>query len=131
MSSFQNFNLNFWNVNTFKQEKFGAAFRDEDWEDATCVVTFATAGAWNNVNCREADADVTAAHVGANRGLMVAGDSHGFVRLFRNPCVTPRAEFHEEKPASKSVAAVRFLFDDLYVVASVGRDATLVKYKVK
>lgn len=79
--------------------------------DVTCLSFFFFSlpypGAWNNVNCREADADVTASHVGSNRGLLVAGDGHGFVRLFRNPCVTPRAEFHEEKPASKAVAVVR------------------------
>ncbi len=61
----------------------GANFRDEDWPSEQCTVTYSTAGAWNNVNYRNDDSEVTSANVGANGKLVLAGDSDGFVRMFR------------------------------------------------
>ena len=124
------YNLNFWNTKINKMEKFPASLRDEEWLDQTCTVGFPVAGTWNNVNYKN-DSDTTAVHMGSNRLLVVAGDSHGYVRLFRCPCVTARAEFHEEKPSSKTVHQVKFLMDDIYVVSASGKDATLVRWKIK
>ncbi len=49
----------------------------------------------------------------------------------RYPCSTPKAEFRESKISSDPISCVRFLFDDIYVLASSGSDAALVRWKVK
>ena len=123
-------NLNFWNTKTNKMEKFPMSLRDVKWLDQTCIVGFPIAGTWNNVNYKD-DSDITSVHMGNNRQLVVAGDNHGYVRLFRSPCTTPKAEFNEEKPSSKIVHQVKFLMDDLYVISASGKDATLVRWKIK
>ena len=83
---------------------------------------------------------------------MAAGDAHGNLRLFHYPCTTPRAEFignivkivfltHffykyiftffiEEKTASSAVVAIRFLFEDIYLITVGGSDATLLRWKI-
>ncbi len=55
------------------------------------------AGAWNNANYSNDDSEVTAAALSSGGSFVAAGDSDGFVRLFRAPCPTPRAEFREKK----------------------------------
>ena len=82
---------------------------------------------------------------------MAAGDAHGNLRLFHYPCTTPRAEFigkivklffnqispkylstffTEEKTASSAVVAIRFLFEDIYLITVGGSDATLLRWKI-
>ncbi len=72
----------------------------------------------------------TAVHVGNHRTRVVSGDAHGNLRLFQYPCTTARAEFVEEKSASSAVVAVRFLFEDMYVITAGGSDATLLRWKI-
>ena len=52
------------------------------------------------------------------------------MRLFQYPCTTARAEFVEEKSASTAVVAIRFLFEDMYVITAGGTDATLLRWKI-
>jgi microtubule-associated protein-like 1/2 len=71
-------------------------------------------------------------HAGWNRHLLLAGDSDGFVRLFRYPCTSNRADFFEVKPCSGPAIAVRFLIDDIYAVTVGGtKDAALMRWKIK
>ena len=61
---------------------------------------------------------------------MITGDAQGNLRLFQYPCTTARAEFVEEKSASSAVVAIRFLFEDMYVITAGGTDATLLRWKI-
>ncbi len=126
----------FWNVRTsrFERNVNGTSLRDEEWPNATCVVSFANVGAWNKVNARDGDddlAEVTASNVGVNGGLVVTGNSRGFLRLFRNPAASAKCEFDEVKMGSGAVEAARFVMDDGYVTAVRGREATVVRWKIK
>ena len=58
------------------------------------------------------------------------GSTQGNLRLFQYPCTTARAEFVEEKSASTAVVAIRFLFEDMYVITAGGTDATLLRWKI-
>jgi len=107
-------------------------YRDMEWHDATCTVTAATAGTWNNASYANDDAAVTAAHLGSGRALVVAGDSDGFVRLFRQPCTTPRAEYREDKVASGDISNVRLVFEDAFVLAAIAvADGMVIRWKLK
>ena len=125
------FQLGFWNTVTNKLEKVPNVCRNRVWTDVTASLGYFLSGMWNNHNYKNSDALVTTSHVSNDRSLLVAGDSHGYLRLFRYPCVSPKAEFYEEKPVSGSIDCVRFFFDDSYVVTVGGTDASLFKWKMK
>jgi microtubule-associated protein-like 1/2 len=122
--------LVFWDVKSNKMERHGAAHRDEDWLEQTCTVSFAAAGAWANVDYKNYDAEITSCHAGSNRGLEVVGDDDGYVRLFRYPCTSRSAAFDADKMSSGAVRIVRFLYDDIFVVAAAA-GSTLVRWKLK
>lgn len=48
----------------------------------------------------------------------------------RYPCLSPKAEYNEEKVYSLAVAAARFLFNDRNVVTVGGTDAALMLWEV-
>jgi microtubule-associated protein-like 1/2 len=61
---------------------------------------------------------------------LAISSTQGNLRLFQYPCTTARAEFVEEKSASTAVVAIRFLFEDMYVITAGGTDATLLRWKI-
>ena len=72
----------------------------------------------------------TAVHVGNHRTRLAAGDTHGYLRLFLYPCTSPRAEYQEAKPSSSAITAIRFMFEDTYLMSVGGADATLIRWKI-
>lgn len=64
------------------------------------------------------------------RTRVAAGDAHGNLRMFQYPCTTSRAEFIEEKTNSTAIVAIRFLFEDMYIITVGGADATLLRWKI-
>lgn len=50
--------------------------------------------------------------------------------VLRYPCLSPKAEYNEEKVYSLAVAAARFLFNDRNVVTVGGTDAALMLWEV-
>lgn len=125
----KDYDLSYWNLKTNRSEPYGPAFRDEEWLDQTATVGYGIAGAWQNVNYRN-DPTILCSHVGSNRALVAVGDNMGYIRIFRYPSTTPRAEFHEEKPSAGPVTNVRFMFDDIYLISASGEDTILVRWKV-
>ena len=69
-------------------------------------------------------------HVGNHRTRLAVGDIHGYLRLFQYPCTSPRAEYREQKASSSAVTAIRFLFEDSYLLTVGGADATLIRWKL-
>jgi len=124
------FNLNFWNSETNKLEKVPSVLRNKEWVDQTCVVGWSVAGLWSNHNYQNS-ANIETSHVSKFRELLVAGDSDGYLRLFGFPCMNPKAEFHEEKAVSGPLSCARFFYDDSYVIAVGGLEATIFKFKIK
>ena len=72
----------------------------------------------------------TAAHVGNHRTKLATGDTHCYVRLFHYPCTSPRADYKEAKPSSSPITAVRFMFEDMYLLSVGGSEATLIRWKI-
>lgn len=66
----------------------------------------------------------------AAHDLLIAGDSDGYIRLFRYPCISPKAEYNEEKVYSGTVACARFLFNDRNIVTVGGTDASLMLWEL-
>ena len=125
------FNLIFLDTRASRAERNGGIIcRDQTWSDQTSTLGYASAGTWNNINYKNDPSTNSALHVGNHRTRLAAGDIHGYLRLFQYPCTSPRAEYHEQKASSSAITAIRFLFEDSYLLSVGGADATLIRWKI-
>lgn len=62
--------------------------------------------------------------------MLAGGDAEGYLRLFRYPCITPRAEFAEAKVYSGTIACARFLYGMRSLVTVGGTDASLMIWEL-
>lgn len=53
-----------------------------------------------------------------------------FIIICRYPCMSPKAEYNEEKVYSGTVACARFLFNDRNIVTVGGTDAALMLWEL-
>lgn len=116
-------------VKTLAPEKSPIAMRDVKWATHNATVGFMVCGVWNNRFYPMASLVSTASRSAAH-DLLVSGDTDGYLRLFRYPCPSPKAEYHEEKVYSGAVACARFLFNDRNVVTVGGTDAALMLWQL-
>ncbi|XP_073970787.1 doublecortin-domain-containing echinoderm-microtubule-associated protein isoform X4 [Rhodnius prolixus] len=123
------YDLIFWDVKTLTAEKSPIAMKDVKWYTHNSTVGFLVSGIWNNryypMTSLTSTVNRSAAH-----DLLVTGDTEGYLRLFRYPCISPKAEYNEEKVYSLAIAAARFLFNDRNVATVGGSDASLMLWEV-
>ena len=125
------FNLIYLDTRINRVERNGDALcRDQTWSDQTSTLGYASAGTWNNINYKNDPSTNSSLHVGNHRTRLAVGDIHGYLRLFQYPCTSPRAEYREQKASSSAVTAIRFLFEDSYLLSVGGADATLIRWKL-
>lgn len=124
------FNLVHGDLKIQRVEKNHDVVRDQAWIDQTCTMGYNVAGTWNNVGYKNDPTSTTAVSINGRQDLVAAGDAQGFLRLFRHPCTTSRAEFNEEKTASNAIVGIRFLYNDKYLISVGGADSTLLQWKI-
>lgn len=90
---------------------------------------FVFAGQWNN-RYYPLTTVVTTSSRSAAHDMLVSGDAEGYLRLFRYPCTSAKAEYVEEKVYSSLVACARFLYNDQNVVTVGGTDAALMLWEL-
>nr|CAH7721546.1 unnamed protein product [Callosobruchus chinensis] len=123
------YDLSFWDVKSLSPEKSPIAMKDVKWYTHNSTVGFMVAGIWNN-RFYPMTSIVSTASRAAAHDLLITGDTDGYLRLFRYPCLTPKAEYNEEKVYSGTVACARFLFNDRNVVTVGGTDASLMLWQL-
>ncbi|XP_035783494.1 echinoderm microtubule-associated protein-like CG42247 isoform X1 [Anopheles albimanus] len=125
------FDLLFWDVKSLSPEKSPIAMKDVKWLSCNSTVGFLVAGLWNN-RYYPAPANTVIATTArtAAQDLLAAGDADGYLRLFRYPCITPRAEFTEAKVYSGTLACVKFLYGNHSLVTVGGTDASLMIWEL-
>ncbi|KAL1137752.1 hypothetical protein AAG570_009448, partial [Ranatra chinensis] len=119
------YDLTYWDVKTLTAEKSPIAMKDVKWYTHNCTVGFMVGGIWNNRYYPMTSLISTVSRSAAH-DLLVVGDTEGYLRLFRYPCLSPKAEYNEEKVYSLQIATARFLFNDRNVVTVGGTDASLM-----
>ena len=125
------FNLIYLDTRINRVERNGDALcRDQTWSDQTSTLGYASAGTWNNINYKNDPSTNSSLHVGNHRTRLAVGDIHGYLRLFQYPCTSPRADYREQKASSSAVTAIRFLFEDSYLLSVGGADATLIRWRL-
>ncbi|CAH1155979.1 unnamed protein product [Phaedon cochleariae] len=123
------YDLSFWDVKSLSPEKSPIAMKDVKWYTHNSTVGFMVAGMWNN-RFYPMTSIISTASRSAAHDLLVSGDTDGYLRLFRYPCLNPKAEYNEEKVYSGTVACARFLFNDRNVVSVGGTDASLMLWQL-
>ncbi|CAH1185204.1 unnamed protein product [Phyllotreta striolata] len=123
------YDLCFWDVKTLSPEKSPIAVKDVKWYTHNSTVGFTVAGIWNN-RFYPMTSIISTASRSAAHDLLISGDTDGYLRLFRYPCISPKAEYNEEKVYSGTVACARFLFNDRNVVTVGGTDASLMLWQL-
>ena len=124
------FNQNFWSTVTNKMEKVGSVLRDKVWVDQTCPIGWAVSGLWNNHNY-QVETTLSCLNVGQTRSLVASGDTEGFVRISRFPTISPKAEFFMEKVVSGPVGALKFIYDESYLIGVGGTEGAIFKWRLK
>lgn len=104
------FDLLFWDVKALSAEKSPVAMKDIKWLTHNCTIGFMVGGMWSNRYYSSQAALMTTACRSTGHDMVASGDAEGYLRLFRYPCITPRAEFAEAKVYSGTIACVRFLY---------------------
>ncbi|CAH0604362.1 unnamed protein product [Chrysodeixis includens] len=119
------YDLAFWDIKSLSPEKSPIAMKDVKWSTYNSTVGFLVSGMWNNrfypMTTLISTASRSAAH-----DLLVSGDLDGYVRLFRYPCASPKAEYNEMKVYSGAIYSARFLFNDRCMISAGGTDAALM-----
>ncbi|CAH0386777.1 unnamed protein product [Bemisia tabaci] len=123
------YDLVFWDVRTLTAEKNPVTMKDTKWYTHNCVIGFMVAGIWNN-RYYPMTSLISTVNRSAAHDLLATGDTDGYLRLFRYPCLSPKAEYNEEKVYSGSVTSARFLYNDRNVATVGGTDASLMLWEV-
>ncbi|XP_063359716.1 echinoderm microtubule-associated protein-like CG42247 [Cydia amplana] len=123
------YDLAFWDIKSLSPEKSPIAMKDVKWSTFNSTVGFLVSGMWNN-RFYPMTSLISTASRSAAHDLLISGDSDGYLRLFRYPCASPKAEYNEMKVYSGSVYCARFLFNDRCLVSSGGADAALMLWEL-
>nr|XP_026501587.1 echinoderm microtubule-associated protein-like CG42247 isoform X2 [Vanessa tameamea] len=123
------YDLSFWDIKALSPEKSPIAMKDVKWFTYNSTVGFLVSGMWNNRFYPMTSLITTASRSSAH-DLLISGDSDGYLRLFRYPCASPKAEYNEAKVYSGAVYSARFLFNDRCMVTSGGSDASLMLWEL-
>nr|CAD7260678.1 unnamed protein product [Timema shepardi] len=123
------YDLAFWDVKSMTAEKSPISMKDVKWYTLNCTVGFLVAGIWNN-RFYPTTSVITTVNRSMAHDMLICGDADGYIRLFKYPCLSAKAEYNEDKVYSLQVACARFLFNDKYVVTVGGTDAALMLWDV-
>ncbi|XP_065353055.1 echinoderm microtubule-associated protein-like CG42247 isoform X1 [Cloeon dipterum] len=119
------FDLIYWDVKTMTCGKSPTAMKDVKWFTQTCTLGYSMAGIWNN-RFYPMRNTISTSHRSSNHDMLIVGDTDGHLRLFRYPCISPRAEYNEVKGQSNTLTTARFFSLDQSVVTVGGSDASLM-----
>jgi microtubule-associated protein-like 6 len=112
-----------------RQEKQSSKMRDTEWVTQSCIFGWALRGIWPE----DADGtDVNAccrSNTGA-RELLATADDFGTVKLFRYPCIVPRADHRPYGGHSSHVTNIGFTHNDQWLVSTGGDDRGVFQWQV-
>lgn len=83
-------------VKSLSPEKSPIAMKDVKWYTQNSTVGFLVAGVWNN-RFYPMTSIISTSSRSAAHDLLISGDTDGYLRLFKYPVLSPKAEYNEEK----------------------------------
>lgn len=125
----QAYELMFFNITTMKgagtkkvEQLSASSMKGIDWHTYTIQHGWAVQGIWPGIDYTDVNS-VDRSHDGT---CLVTGDDFGTVKLFKYPCIQPKAAFNEYKGHSSHVTKVKFTANDTLVVSTGGGDKTVM-----
>ena len=105
--------------------------KDTDWDTHSCLFGWALRGIWPE-DSDGTDINSVARSRGATgrEGLLATADDFGKVKLFRYPCVVPRAQPNEYYGHSSHVTNVAFTANDQTLLSTGGDDRAVFQWAV-
>jgi len=129
--------LLYWNLyqdgNRFRphQEKTSSSMKDEQWASYGAIFGWPMRGIWpedsdgTDVNgCARSNSATNA------EGLLATADDFGKVKLFRWPCIVPRAQHRPYGGHSSHVTNVSFTHQDNWLISTGGQDRAVFQWQV-
>ncbi|XP_063873109.1 echinoderm microtubule-associated protein-like CG42247 isoform X2 [Scylla paramamosain] len=117
----------YWSLVDLAKVKNHQDVRNETWATHTSPLGFMVHGIWSGG--RDAPVQVTVDR-GPRGDVLVAGDTDGFIRLYRYPVLSASSGYHEYKVYTSYVSALRFSHTDNYMYSIGGTDAALMRWRV-
>jgi len=114
-----------------RQEKSSSRMKDEPWATHSCLFGWPVRGIWpedsdgTDINAIARSHGATAAE-----GLLATADDFGLVKLFRWPCIVPRAQCKEYSGHSAHVTNVAFTAADQALLSAGGDDRCVFQWQV-
>jgi WD40 repeat protein len=118
--------LLFWHMPSGAKSSKADEHRDVDWASHTAVFGWNVKGVWP---VGSEGKEVRASDVSRGAGCVVTGDTNGHIKIFRYPCVGPRAMFKAYIGHGGSVVDVRFTEDNARVISIGGRDTCILQWR--
>ncbi|RXG58463.1 Echinoderm microtubule-associated protein-like [Armadillidium vulgare] len=120
--------LAYWNLRNLTFIKNHVEVREEIWLTQTCPLSYLVHGIW----CASRG---TTIHItvdkNENRGLLAAGDTEGYIRLYRYPVLSPKAGWHEYKVYTSYLSCARFSPEEDLLYTTGGTDAAFMRWKLE
>lgn len=116
------------------QEKTSSRMRDEVWSTQTCVYGWSLRGIWpedaDGTDINGTSRSNTVDPVTNRQSLLATADDYGKVKLFRYPCVVPRANCKTYGGHSSHVTNIAFTHHDEWVISTGGDDRAVFQWQV-
>lgn len=119
------------------QEKFPQKMKDIVWESQSCIFGWPLRGVWpedsDGTDINAAARSNSAKTLNAEQmhvGLLATGDDLGKVKIFRYPCVVPRAQHRPYSGHSSHVTNVAFTSKDEFLISTGGQDRAVFQWEV-
>lgn len=113
------------------QEKTSSRVKDVVWKNYSCIFGWPVRGIWPD-DSDGTDVNACARSHGANgfSGLLATADDFGKVKLFRWPCVVPRAQHRPYGGHSSHVTNVSFTHANSWLISTGGADRAVFQWQV-
>ncbi|XP_063613420.1 echinoderm microtubule-associated protein-like CG42247, partial [Penaeus indicus] len=121
------YDVTYWTVRELSKVKNSLDVRNETWVTQTSPLGYMVHGVWGGG--KEAHIQVTVDR-GPRGDVLAAGDTDGYIRLYRYPVLSMRAGYHEYKVYTSYVSGVRFSHTDNYLYTIGGTDAALMRWRL-
>lgn len=110
-----------------RQEKTSSSMRDTQWATQTTIFGWALRGIWPE----DADGtDINSVTRSHNKQLLATADDFGKVKLFRYPCIVPRADHRPYGGHSSHVTNIGFTANDAWLISTGGDDRAVFQWEV-
>ncbi|KAL1523351.1 hypothetical protein AB1Y20_018296 [Prymnesium parvum] len=113
------------------QEKTSSSMKDVEWHTFSCIFGWPLRGIWpEDSDGTDVNACARSHSAQRDQGLLATADDFGKVKLFRWPCIVPRAQHRPYGGHSSHVTNVSFTHQDKWLISTGGQDRTVFQWQV-